>query len=125
MNDLTQIKDELNSAVDALTQTAKRLKVSAQTFVNKRCEYENKKNQYVLQLKAEEETSGGKIKRTDAVRQSMYRLMYQKERLEWLAAEMDYETDKDLYKGLIAKLNALQTVARLTETEMKLGESFQ
>lgn len=107
-----------------MTETAKRLKQSAQNAVNKKCEYEGLKNQYLLQLKAEE-SDDPKIKRTDSIRTAMYRLMYKNERKFWLAAEAEYLTDTILFKGLIAKLNALQSIGRLTETEIKYGTTVE
>jgi uncharacterized Ntn-hydrolase superfamily protein len=124
MSELKQIKDDLQSAINSLTTTAKRLKQSAADAVTARCDYENLKNQYLLELKAEE-SDDPKIKRTDAIRTAMYRALYKEERKAYLAAEADYESDKDLFRGLQAKLNALQSIARLTETEIKYGTTVE
>lgn len=124
MNDLEKIKNDLQSAVDALTETAKRLKTSAKEAVNKRCEYEAKKNSYLIEMKAEE-SDDPTIKRTDAIRTAMYRQMFKDERKEWLAAESDYETDVIIFKGLQSKLNAQQTLSRLIEMEHKSGITLE
>jgi len=123
MNDLERLRNELNDAINALTQTAMRLKSSAREAVEKRSDYEERKNGYLIQLAAEDAESG--TKRTVALQQAMYRQLYKNERRAYLLAEADLDSDKDLFRGIQAKLNALQTVSRLTESEVKLGVNFQ
>jgi uncharacterized Ntn-hydrolase superfamily protein len=123
MNDFAHIIQEIEKTVEALTATAKRLKKSAAKSVNKQCDYEDKKNDYVLSLKKSAKANPDE-KVTDAMRESMYRAKFKQERSDALEAAADYESDKILFKGLQSKLNALQTIARLTESELKLGLNF-
>lgn len=124
MSELNKVIGDLQQTVGALTQTALRLKKSAVASVNARSVYENQKNQYLLQLKAEESLDAT-IKRTDAIRTAMYRSQFADERLAWQLAEVNYETDRDLLRALMAKLNAIQSIARLTESELKGGYDFE
>ena len=121
---MKEIIDQMNETINALTDTALRLRKSGTESVNARCDYEDAKNELVLKLR-QEEIDDPKKKRTDAVRQSVYRSMLKEERKNWLGKESNYETDKILFKGLQSKINALQTVARLTETELKMGTDVQ
>ena len=123
MSELENLRKDLEATIDALTKTAHRLKGSARETANKRSDYENKKNGYLIQLAAEDAESGNKP-RTIALQTAMYRLMFKDERQAHLLAEADYESDRDLFKGIMAKLNALQSLLRITETEMRLGENF-
>jgi len=114
MNEIEEIISDLNEAVTALTSTASRLKQSARDAVEKRADYENKKNKYLIELAADD------TKRTVLLQQAMYRKMFETERLQWQLSDRVYESDKDLFRGLQAKLNALQTIARLREGLLKI-----
>ncbi len=123
MSELKQLRDDLNKTLDALTSTAQRIKQSGREAVNKEAHYESLKANYKIHIAAEDAASGSKA-RTVSLIESMYRLKYANERLAMMLSRRDYETDVLLYKGIMAKLNALQSVARLAESEMKLGANF-
>ncbi len=120
MSELEQLRNDLNSTIDALTKTAVRLKQSARLSVEKSADYEQLKSNYKIQLAAEDTASGAKA-RTVSLIESMYRLKFAHERLMANLAKIEHDTDVLLFKGLQAKLNALQTVARLSESEMRMG----
>ncbi len=124
MNDLQQLRIDLDQTINNLTDTAKRLKISAREAANKRSDYERLKSGYKIQIAAEDELSGKKA-RTVPLIEALYRSKFAIERLEANLAESDYETDVHLYKGIMAKLNALQSLGRMIESEMKLGVNFQ
>lgn len=119
MTELETLRSELTEAIDALTATARRLKTSARESVNKQAEYDLLKSNYKIQIEAEDKLSGVKG-RTIPVIEAMYRSRYHKERLAAHLAKIEYESDVLLWKGLQAKLNAIQTKCRLIESEMKM-----
>lgn len=123
MDDLINLKKDIRATIEALTETARRLKVSAKEAVNKTAEYEAKKNPYKTKLEAE-----GKADKTKALTvsgiEAKYRTRFAEERREAHLAKADHETDVLLFKGLQMKLSAQQTLARLIEAEMKMGEDF-
>eukprot|EP00914_Ancora_sagittata_P029515 GHVO01058430.1.p1 GENE.GHVO01058430.1~~GHVO01058430.1.p1 ORF type:complete len:118 (+),score=7.70 GHVO01058430.1:311-664(+) len=112
--ELNELKAQINTTCDKLREIAGNVKSSGINAVNKRADYEGKKNKYLIELAAEDK------KRTVALQQAMYRKMYEQERLEWQLAEREYDANKDVMKCALATLNALQTQARLLETEINM-----
>lgn len=111
MKEYQDILKELEEASDALDGAAESLKQAAQAASDAEAEYERKKNTYIIQLKAEED-GDSKIKRTDMVRTAMYRSMYHQERLQKSLTAKLWEVEKLAHKGLLAKVSALQTLAK-------------
>jgi len=118
--ELLDITSEMEATLKALDSLMIDMHESATESVNTRCDYEDKKNRYVLELKAEE-LADPKLKRTDKVRQSMYRLQFNNERQQWLAKDSAHDVNKLVHKGLLAKLNALQSLLRLVDGEIKMS----
>lgn len=124
MSELQRLKNDLQESIDALSTTAKRLKLSGAESVNAAADYELKKSRLKIEIAAEDATSGGKA-RTVAHIEAIYRAQFADERLKAQFKKMEYDTDVLLLKAIQSKLNAQQSLCRLTESEMKLGENFQ
>ncbi len=124
MSEILELKKQLQESIDALSTTAKRLKLSGAASVNAAADYELKKSRLKIEIAAEDAASEGKA-RTVACIESIYRAQFADERLEAHLAKMNYETDVLIFKGLQCKVNAIQSLCRITETELKTGENFQ
>lgn len=124
MNELQRLKQDLQESIDALSITAKRLKLSGADSVNSAADYELKKSRLKIEIAAEDAVSEGKG-RTVAHIEAIYRAQFADERLAAHLAKMNHETDVLIFKGLQCKVNAIQSLCRLTESELKLGENFQ
>lgn len=108
----------LGEAVAQLEQAGAELKREAREATDRQADYEERKNEFLVALFTEE--SEGGFKRTESQRQALYRSAYRLERREAMAAKAGLDASRDLYRGLLAKVNAIQTLARIAEAEMRL-----
>lgn len=118
MDELGEIKEMLRSAVGQLDSLGAELKQEARSATEKAADYEERKNGFLTQLFDEEAQKG--FKRTESQRQALYRAAYREERREAMIAKEQLQSSRDLYRGLQAKVNAIQTLARIVEAEMRL-----
>lgn len=118
MDELTEIKRMLNEAVAQLDATGAELKAEAREATDRQADYEERKNEFLIALFAEEAEKG--FKRTESQRQALYRSAYRAERRQAMLAKEQLAASRDLYRGLQAKVNAIQTLARIAEAEMRL-----
>lgn len=118
MDQLKTTQNELRTAIDELDALSEQIRHEARAAATTSASYEEKKNRYLITLFAEEAEGG--FKRTETQRQALYRTAFREERLEAMLAKEELQSSRDLFKGLQAKINALQTIARLSEAELKL-----
>ena len=118
MNELYDLEKELTEAKNKLGEIADKILQSAKDEVNYRSDYEEKKNKFLLLCYAEENDRN--FKRTEQHRKSMYRDKFADERRAWLFAKADYESNRELYKGLLSKIEALRTLVSLEKSKMNL-----
>lgn len=120
MEELTRIKTDLTATIAAIEALANVIGMEARDSADRAADYEEKKNSYLIELYEEEIQFG--FKRTEAQRQALYRDRFREERRRMLLSREELQSSRDLLKGLQAKLNALQTLARLSELEFKIQE---
>lgn len=118
MDELAEIKGMLRRAVDELESAGAELRKEAREASDRAADYEERKNAFLTELFAEEAEKG--FKRTESQRQALYRAAYKAERREAMTAKGQLDASRDLYRGLLAKVNAIQTLARIAEAEMRL-----
>jgi predicted nucleic acid-binding Zn-ribbon protein len=116
--DLEQLEKALEEATENLSKLGRQMKTAARREAELRSEYENLKNSYLIELYAEEVDKASK--RTVDLRTAMYRLRYKNERMAWLLAKADFESDRDLFKGLQSKITAIQSLIGLEREKMRL-----
>jgi len=118
MQELLELDKELRDATENLTKFARVFKASAVKEAESHCVYEEKKNRFLIVLYDEEVQQS--IKRTEVQRKAMYRNEYAKERRDWLLAKADFESDRDLFKGLQSKIMALQSLIGIEKAKLNL-----
>ena len=118
MDELTEIKRMLTEAVAQLDALGAELKAEAKAATDRQADYEERKNGFLIELFSEEADKG--FKRTESQRQALYRSAYRHERREAMVAKEQLAASRDLYRGLQSKVNAIQTLARIAEAEMRL-----
>lgn len=118
MDELTEIKRMLGEAVSQLDALGAELRREAREATDRQADYEERKNGFLIELFNEESQKG--FKRTESQRQALYRSAYRAERREAMVAKEQLNASRDLYRGLQAKVNAIQTLARIAEAEMRL-----
>lgn len=118
MDEILELEKQLTEATSNLSKLGRLMKASAKLEAELRSIYENKKNSYLIELYAEEVDKA--TKRTVDHRTAMYRLRYKDERMRWLLAKADYESDRDLFKGLSVKISAIQSLIGLEKAKMGL-----
>jgi hypothetical protein len=116
--DLEQLEKELESATENLTKLGRQMKASAKLEAEKHSDYDLLKNKLLVILYNEEVEQ--KIKRTVDQRQALYRTKYAEQRRDWLLAKADYESDRDLFRGLLTKITALQSLMSNEREKMRL-----
>jgi hypothetical protein len=87
----------------------------AMLAINAQCDYEEAKNKTILELKLEEDASEGKIKRTESVREAIYRTEHADLRRAWLLTAESLKTQKIFLDAMKEQISALQTRIRLIE----------
>lgn len=118
MSDTLELEKELETATENLTKLGRQMKASAVLEAEMRSDYEELKNQYLIELYAQEVDKA--TKRTEAQRTAMYRIKFKDERRRWLMAKADFDSDRDLFKGLQSKITAIQTLISLEKAKMNL-----
>lgn len=118
MEEVIELEKQLSEATENLTKLGRAMKASAKLEADLRSNYEELKNGYLIELYAEEVDKASK--RTVDHRTAMYRLKFKDERRRWLLAKADFESDRDLFKGLATKISAIQTLIGLEKEKMRL-----
>ncbi len=116
MKEQLELINDMEAALVDLEQCGKELSHYAIEAVNTRAHYEKKKNMMLLEIAAQE----GKQPTVD-VKTAMYRNKYAQERLAWQLADAQASTQRELHRGLLAKINALQSLLKISEGEYKIG----
>lgn len=119
MQELLQLEIDLHETTNALAELSDALKTSAIVEANTRSDYEDAKNKLLLTL-YDEEIKDGK-KRTEQIRTAIYRSHLQGERRAWLLAKADMDSNRDLLKGLLSKIDSLRTLISLAKAQMELA----
>ncbi len=100
-DDIGSVYNELVAVETAIEQSGQEIKRLANDWATKQSHYENLKNKFLIQMFDEENAEGSKIKkRTEAQRQSLYRVQYATERLEVHLAKNAWEAEKKYHDGL-------------------------
>lgn len=118
MEEIEQLEKQLTEATENLTKLGQKLKKSAAAEADFHSDYEEKKNGYLIELYSSEVDKA--TKRTVDQRTAMYRLKFATERRRWLLAKADYESDRDLFRGLQTKITSLQTLIGMEKAKMAL-----
>lgn len=118
MDNLENLEMELLKATEDLVKAGESLKKSAKAEADFHSAYDLKKNKFLVLLYNEEIEQ--KIKRTVDQRVAMYRTKFSEERRDWLMAKADYESDRDLYRGVQIRVSAIQTLIGVEKEKMKL-----
>lgn len=118
MDELFQLQKDLHEAKENLGKLASDVKKSAMAEANTHSDYEEKKNSLLIIL-YDEEVENSK-KRTGAERTAIYRDRFKEQRREWLIAKADFESNRDLFRGLQSKVEALRTLISLEKAKMNL-----
>lgn len=87
--------------------------------IQAKADYDTLKHQELLHLYTEE--SQGGIKRTEKMREAIYRSKFSSERLAWQLADRNYQTQQEYLKSLSAVLISTQVRAKILEMDRKLG----
>lgn len=122
VSDIMELPDlmrAIENTVADLDKQGDALKTSAMVSANARASYSEVKHRELIAMKAEEIET--KTKRTIQDREALYRNKFSNERREWMMAEADHDSNKDLYRGTMSKLNALQSLLRVKEGEMRMA----
>lgn len=112
------IVNALEDAVGELEGAGEALREAGRKAANSAADYENSKNAYVIELK-NEELKDPKIKRTDAIRQSMYRDQFKDLRRVRMVNSELWEAEKLAFRGLLSKVSALQTLLSRFRDEIR------
>ena len=116
--DLFQLEKELHEAKDNLGKLAAQMKKSARVEIEAKADYEAVKNKTLLELFEEEARRG--LKRTIAKRQAIYRTKHESERRKMFYAQSDAIADRDVYRGVLAKIEILRTLISLEKAKLHL-----
>lgn len=118
MEEVFELEKELKTATENLSKLGRQMKASAKLEADLRSDYEELKNDYLIELYSQEVDKASE--RTVAQRTAMYRTKYKNERRRWLLAKADFESDRDLFKGLQSKITAIQTLIGIEKEKMRL-----
>jgi hypothetical protein len=121
MDTPAQLFEELTLMQNTVLEVGASMPKKAYDMSNARAEYERLKNNYLIQMFAEESEETWKGKRTEAQRTAMYRALYSKERLEASLAENEYKAQVENLKALQSALTACQTRYKIVANEMNGG----
>lgn len=102
-----------------ILEIANQVRSDGNTAIQAKADYDTLKHQELLHLYTEE--SQGGIKRTEAMRQAIYRSKFSSERLAWQLADRNYQTQQEYLKSLSAVLISTQVRAKILELDRKLG----
>lgn len=119
MEQIEDIREMIRRTVADLDRQGMELKQAAVQATNDEADYEERKASFLVALFEEEAELG--FKRTESQRQSLYRRALKDDRRRANLSRETLQADRELYRGLQTKINALQTLARMIEAEMRLG----
>ena len=117
---LENIYNEIEQLEAEIITAAVSLKTLGETEANASAIYENKKNRYLIELYAEEAETG--TKRTESIRQAMYRRAYEAERMQKYLALNDLKSTQEYIRAILAVLSSRQSRMRILESERKSAE---
>lgn len=109
-NEFCQLEDEIES----VGRNIKTLATIAETSI---ADYETAKNKTLLELHAEESSPEWKGKRTEALREAIYRERHHDLRVQRAIAIADLKSERDLLSALQSKLTGLQSRKGILMTE--------
>jgi len=107
--------DKLANLQDSNAAAAGEYRELSLMAITAQCDYEEAKNKTILELKLEEDASEGKIKRTESVREAIYRTEHADLRRAWLLTAESLKTQKIFLDAMKEQISALQTRIRLIE----------
>ncbi len=119
MDSLEQIYDELKQLEVAIEGTGENIRRLAIDAANKRADYENLKNKALIEMFAEE--SKGGFKRTEKQRESIYRMMYSTQRLQWQLADNELAAERDVLKGLLGNQVSTEVRRGIVESDLRMA----
>lgn len=119
-DNLEIVYNELKPLEAEIEAAGKNIRVLADSSARARADYELLKNRELIALYKEESKPDFYGKRTEAQRTAIYRAKYSDERLAANLAENNLKAERDYLTALQSKLMAIQTRARLLETERRL-----
>lgn len=116
--------DELKRLEAAIEQAGKDVREAGRMAAHKQAEYELLKNQKLIELFNEEAETG--IKRTEAIRQAIYRKEFSDQRFEWQLAVNELKTASEYLKALLGNQISVEVRLKLVESDMRFtGRSLQ
>jgi len=113
------IYNKLVEMENQILDIAGQVRSDGNAAIQAKADYDTLKHQELLHLYTEE--SQGGIKRTEAMRQAIYRSKFSAERLAWQLADRNYQTQQEYLKSLSAVLISTQVRAKILEMDRKLG----
>jgi hypothetical protein len=119
-DNIENIYNEIEQLEAEIITAAASLKSLGEADANASAIYENKKNRYLIELFAEEAETG--TKRTESIRQAMYRRMYETERLQKSLATNALKSTQEYVKAMLSVLSSRQSRMRVLESERKSAE---
>ena len=111
---IPKLYDELEVLQGAIAQSALDYKTLANEYANAVCDYEDAKGRTLIALKAEEDATSG-LKRTESVREAMYRTEHADLRRKRTELGEAVRAEKVFLDALANQLTATQTRIRLVE----------
>lgn len=115
---LPKLYDELEVLQGAIAQSATDYKTLANEYANAVCDYEDAKGRTLIALKAEEDATTG-LKRTESVREAIYRTEHADLRRKRTELGEAVRAEKVFLDALANQLTATQTRIRLIEFQEK------
>ena len=115
------IYDELKTLEAAIEGSGKNIKSLATDAANKRAVYEDKKNNALIEMFAEE--SKQNFKRTEKQRESIYRTMFSTDRLMWQLADNELAAERDYLKAVLGNLTSVQTRLKIVQIDLDISRS--
>lgn len=112
---INDIYDEIKQLESDIIESGKNIKTCGEQEARAAAIYEDFKNQFLIDLYAEESEKG--IKRTEAQRTSLYRIAYKRQRLEKNLAANDLKAERDYLSALQSVLMAKQSRLKVLEAE--------
>lgn len=113
------VYNELKELEQTILVTAQQVRSAGNEAITKKTAYEALKHQKLLELYVEESETPG-LKRTELSRTVIYRTVYAAERLAWVLAEREYETEKEYLKSLLAVQISTEVRSKLLEIDRDL-----
>jgi hypothetical protein len=112
---IANLYNDLENLQGAIRDSSLEVKTLGQQKTEAACDYEEAKNKSLILMKAEEDESEGKLKRTESIREAIYRTEHQDLRRKWLFLVNKFDTEKIYLDTLQSQVMGLQTRIRLIE----------